>query len=115
MGSGHRHNTNSQKGNPQPSPNYGGGHTGCGKYRHGGIYSHGFRLKKRSHREFMEGKRVEYIGSHKDFIRSAYFKPFGTVVSRDVGGMQRAPRSMIRVKFEDGRQTYIYKKCLILC
>ena len=114
MGAGGRYNTNSQKGNPQPSPNHGGGHTGCGKYRHGGIYSHGFRLKRRSHLEFKEGKRVEYIGSHKDFIRSANFKPFGTVVHKK-GEIHRTPRSMIRVEFEDGRKTYIDKRCLILC
>tara|TARA_B110000285_G_C14576344_1_gene360146 strand:+ start:148 stop:468 length:321 start_codon:yes stop_codon:yes gene_type:complete len=106
MGAGGRHNTNKQKGNPQPSPNYGGGHTGCGKYRHGGVYSHGFRLKRRSHFDFQPDTKVEYIGSHKDFSGR------GTVLPRD----KKCPRSTIRVKMNNTSKTvYIHKNSLIIC
>ena len=108
MGAGGRYNTNSQKGNPQPSPNYGGGHTGNGKYRHGGVYSHGFRLKNRSHLEFLPNKKVEYIGSHKDFSGK------GTVMNNNPN--IKKSRSVIRVKMDNSNKiVYINKRCLFLC
>jgi hypothetical protein len=107
MGAGSRYNTNTQRGNPQPSPNCGGGHTGNGKYRHGGFYSHGFRLKRRSHLEFTPEKKVEYIGSHKDFEGT------GTVMSHKPG--INKSRSTIRVKMDNtSKIVYINKRCLIL-
>lgn len=107
MGAGGRYNTNSQKGNPQPSPNHGGGHTGCGKYRHGGFYSHGFRLKRRSHLEFTVGSTVEYIGSHKDFSGKGKVMPRNANIKK--------PRSVVRVKMDNTDNiVYIHKRCLLL-
>ena len=78
MGAGGRYNTNSQKGNPQPSPNHGGGQ----------MEDFMVRLKRRSHLEFLPNKKVEYIGSHKDFSGK------GTVMSNNPD--IRKPRTFIR-------------------
>ena len=106
MGAGSKFNNNSQKGNPQPSPNYAGGHTGSGKYQHGGIYSHGFRFKRRSHLEFKPDTKVEYIGCHKDFSGT------GSVMNR----VRKCPRSTILVKMNNtDKIVYIHKNNLIIC
>ena len=105
MGAGQRYNNNTQKGNPQQSPNYGGNHTGSGKYRHGGIYSHGFRNQFNSHMNFTPGTRIEYIGSHKDFTGK------GPVLSKN----NKCPRSTIRVQMDkDNKIVYIHKNCLFI-
>ena len=60
--------------------NHGGLHTGTGKYQHGGVYStNGFRKKTVPHRKFTVGKRVAFIGRHKDFqgLNSNGFDKFG--------------------------------------
>jgi len=83
--------------------NYGGLHTGTGKFQRGGVYStNGLRFPRISHQDFTVGKEVRYIGKHKDFIGLR-----GKVIS---GGVKRA-RSIIRVQFTD-KISYLNKKSL---
>ena len=90
--------------------NFGGLHTGTGKYQNGGPYANnGYRKKLVSNREFREGRKVAYVGTHKDFS--------GTVgqgcIASKLGDKQKTPRSLIKVKLEDGRRTYFHKNSLI--
>lgn len=90
--------------------NFGGLHTGTGKYQNGGPYANnGYRHKLIPNREFSEGKRVAYVGSHKDFYGS---KGDGIIVSKS-GDKQRTARSLVKVRLEDGRRTYFHKKSLV--
>lgn len=83
--------------------NYGGLHTGTGKYQRGGVYSvDGMRFPRVPSRDFKEGLQVRYVGKHKDFIGKR-----GTIIK---GGMKR-PRSVIRVKLSD-KIAYFNKKSL---
>ena len=89
--------------------NFGGLHTGTGKYQNGGPYANnGYRSKLIPHREFYEGRKVAYIGTHKDFNGS---KGEGTIISKS-GDTQRTPRSLIKVQLEGGRRTYFHKNSL---
>ena len=99
MGAGNRYSVNRQHGNSQQSPNYGGEHTGSGKYRNGGIYSQGFRLKNHSHREFTAGRNVKYIGSHKNFN--------GSAVVLEKKKNINCPRTTIRIKMNN-TNTIVY-------
>jgi hypothetical protein len=90
--------------------NHGGLHTGTGKYQHGGVYStNGFRKKTVPHREFTLGKRVAYIGRHKDFQG---IDGEGAIISK-VGDIMKTSRSIIKVQHEDGRNTYFRKEQLV--
>ena len=83
--------------------NYGGLHTGTGKYQRGGVYSvNGMRFPRIPSRDFKEGLQVRYIGKHKDFIGKR-----GTIIK---GGMKRS-RSVIRVQLSD-KVVYFNKKSL---
>ena len=83
--------------------NYGGLHTGTGKYQRGGVYStDGLRFQRIPHKDFTVGKMVRYVGKHKDFVGLR-----GTVID---GGVKRA-RSIIRVQFKD-KIGYLNKKSL---
>ena len=105
MGGGSRYSVNRQHGNSQQSPNYGGEHTGGGNYRKGGIYTHGVRYKEHSHRKFMPGMTVKYIGNHKDFS--------GNGIILDKKENINCPRSTIRLKMiNDNKIVYIHKKNL---
>jgi len=86
--------------------NFGGLHTGTGKYQKGGVYSaNGERFKSSPNREFTEGIKVAYTGTHKDFIHEE-----GLVVSK-VGDKSRSGRSFIKVKLEN-QNVYIHKNNL---
>jgi len=114
MGAGGRYNTNTQKGNAQPSPNHGGGHTGCGKYQHGGVYSlNGKRYQKRTHRDYTEGKKVYYM-KHSKFNHKN--KGFGeAVVLSKKNDTIRVPRSMIRIQFKNNdSKVYVHKDSLLI-
>ena len=83
--------------------NYGGLHTGTGKYQRGGVYSTDeVRFPRIPHKDFEVGKMVRYVGKHKDFVGLR-----GTVIN---GGVKRA-RSIIRVQFKD-KIGYLNKKSL---
>ena len=83
--------------------NYGGLHTGTGKYQKGGVYStNGKRYIRVPTRDFVEGLTVRYVGTHKDFLREE-----GSIRS---GGTKR-PRSIIRVQFQD-KIAYLHKNSL---
>mgnify|MGYP001267846036 CR=1 FL=1 len=83
--------------------NYGGLHTGTGKFQRGGVYStNGKRYPRVPTRDFEEGLTVRYVGKHKDFIREE-----GTIMK---GGVKRS-RSIIRVNFTD-KIAYIHKNSL---
>ena len=87
--------------------NYGGLHTGTGKYQKGGVYSaNGERFQRISHSKFTVGKEVSYVGTHKDFIRSS-----GKVIDKK-GDKNRSSRSTIKVQLNDGRKTYFHKNNL---
>ena len=84
--------------------NFGGLHTGNGKYQKGGVYSaNGQRFRKIPHHEFIEGKEVSYVGCHKDFIRCT-----GKVLDKKNDTI-RSSRSTIKVELNDGRKTYFHK------
>lgn len=105
MGAGSRYNTNSQRGNPQPASNYGGGHTGNGKYRNGGIYSQGFRFKPHPNSRFTPDTQVKYIGSHKDF------RGMGKVLERN----NKTSRSFICIQMNENKKiVYIHKNNLMI-
>ena len=90
--------------------NFGGLHTRTGKYQNGGPYANnGYRHKLISNREFSEGRKVAYVGSHKDFLGS---KGEGFIVSKS-GDTQRTARSLVKVRLEDGRRTYFHKNSLV--
>ena len=83
--------------------NYGGLHTGTGKFQRGGVYSRdGMRFQRIPHRDFKENLVVRYVGKHKDFIGKR-----GHIIT---GGVKRA-RSVIRVQFSD-KTAYLHKKSL---
>ena len=84
--------------------NHGGLHTGDGKKRNGGVYSmNGYRQRRIPNREFSVGKKVAYVGSHKDFIREK-----GIIVTKDNDHF-KSSRSTMKVQLEDGRVVYFYK------
>tara|TARA_B100000674_G_scaffold82728_1_gene57322 strand:+ start:41 stop:346 length:306 start_codon:yes stop_codon:yes gene_type:complete len=90
--------------------NHGGLHTGTGKYQHGGVYStNGFRKKTVPHREFTVGRRVAYIGRHKDFQGQ---KGEGVLISKQ-GDKMKTSRSFLKVNLTDGRKTYFRKEQLV--
>ena len=68
------------------SKNFGGLHTGTGKYQNGGPYANnGYQKKSLSHSSFKEGDRVAYIGSNKRFLEvigHTKESSEGTVVSK---------------------------------
>jgi len=85
--------------------NFGGLHTGTGKYQKGGVYSsNGKRFKPFPNSKFEVGKEVAYIGSHKDY-RGEMGK--GVVVSKN-GDTIRSGRSIIKVKL--GNQNVYFHK-----
>jgi len=89
--------------------NYGGLHTGTGKYQTGGVYSHnGQRYKRVPTRDFTVGQNVHYIGSHTNFMGQS-----GKVITK-VGDYHRSSRSTIKVELGDGRYTYFHKNSLQL-
>ncbi len=88
--------------------NYGGMHTGTGKYQKGGVYSaNGERHRTIPNREFSAGKEVSYVGTHKDFIRTA-----GKILQKKRSSQYG--RSFIHVELKDGRKTYFHKDVLSL-
>ena len=90
--------------------NYGGLHTGTGKYQNGGVYSNdGYRKQVHKSSEFTVGKRVAYIGSHKNFRGSL---GEGQVLST-YGDKVKPPRSVIKVLLSDSRVTYFHKNSLV--
>ena len=83
--------------------NYGGLHTGTGKYQRCGVYSSdGIRFQRVPSKDFKEGLKVRFIGKHKDFAGKR-----GTII---LGGVKR-PRSIIRVQFSD-KIAYLHKKSI---
>jgi hypothetical protein len=83
--------------------NYGGLHTGTGKYQRGGVYSvNGMRFPRVPSRDFKENLVVRYVGKHKDFMGKR-----GHIIT---GGVRRA-RSIIRVQLSD-KIAYFNKKNL---
>ena len=87
--------------------NYGGLHTGTGKYQKGGVYSsNGQRFQKIPNYKFEEDRMVRYIGTHKDFIHGK-----GKIVSK-VGDKHKSGRSFIKVQLEDGPIVYFHKNNL---
>ena len=89
------------------SKNYGGLHTGTGKYQKGGVYSsNGQRFRKIPNYEFEKDRLVKYIGTHKDFINEK-----GKVVSK-VGDKQKSGRSIIKVKLGNEKIVYFHKNNL---
>jgi hypothetical protein len=83
--------------------NYGGLHTGTGKYQKGGVYSaNGKRYPRVPSRDFKEGLMVRYVGTHKDFKGQR-----GNIIT---SGAKRS-RSIIRVRLPD-RIAYIHKNSL---
>ena len=63
--------------------NFGGLHTGTGKYQHSGVYGcNGYRHKNVSHKLFVPGSEVTYMGNHtnKRYVPSGCQ---GTVVSKN--------------------------------
>ena len=88
--------------------NFGGLHTGTGKYQNSGPYSNnGIRKTIHPTREYIVGKSVAYTGSHKDFYSSQ-----GLIISKR-GDVQKTGRSLIKVLLEDGRKTYFHKDGLV--
>lgn len=91
--------------------NFGGLHTGTGKYQNGGPYANnGYRHKIPPNHEFKEGRRVSYIGTHKDFRE---LRGEGIVLSKSKDKTHKPGRSLIRVKLDDGRITYFHKNVLV--
>lgn len=87
--------------------NFGGLHTGTGKYQKGGPYSmDGQRFRKIPNYKFEEDRLVKYIGTHKDFRRKS-----GKIASK-VGDKHRSGRSFIKVKLDDGPIVYFHKNNL---
>jgi hypothetical protein len=87
--------------------NFGGLHTGIGKYQKGGVYSaNGQRFQKTPNRKFTEGKEVSYVGTHKDFIRCS-----GKIIDKKNDTI-RSSRSTIKIELNDGRKTYFHKDSL---
>ena len=87
--------------------NYGGLHTGTGKYQKGGVYSsNGQRFRKIPNYKFEEDRFVKYIGTRKDFIHAK-----GRVVSK-VGDKQKSGRSIIKVQLDEGPIVYFHKNNL---
>ena len=90
--------------------NYGGLHTGTGKYQNGGEYSsNGYRKQVYKSSEFTVGRRVAYIGTKKDFRGSL---GEGQVLST-YGDKMKPPRSVIKVLLSDSRITYFHKNSLV--
>lgn len=91
------------------SKNYGGLHTGTGKYQKGGAYSNnGHRYKTLANHNFKQGTEVKYMGRHKDFVNKK-----GCVISKD-GDIHRSGRSIIKVELTNNRVCYIHKNNLQL-
>ena len=87
--------------------NFGGLHTGTGKYQKGGPYSmNGQRFKKIPNYRFEEGRLVKYIGTHKDFVNK-----WGKITSK-VGDKHSSSRSTIKVQLEEGPIVYFHKNNL---
>ena len=87
--------------------NYGGLHTGTGKYQKGGVYStNGQRYERLSHRRFKEGLKIAYVGCHKDFKGT-----YGEIINKK-NDTFRSSRSTIKVKLNDERITYFHKNSL---
>lgn len=97
------------------SKNFGGLHTGTGKYQNGGPYANnGYQKKRISHSSFKEGDRVAYIGSNKRFLEligHTKESSEGTVVSK-YGSRGKSSRSLIRILFKNGTVAYIHKTSL---
>ena len=97
------------------STNFGGLHTGTGKYQNGGPYANnGYQKKRISHSSFKEGDRVAYIGSNKRFLEligHTKESSEGTVVSK-YGSRGKSSRSLIRIIFKNGTVAYIHKTSL---
>ena len=97
------------------SKNFGGLHTGTGKYQNGGPYANnGYQKKRISHSSFKEGDRVAYIGSNKRFLEligHTKESSEGTVVSK-YGSRGKSSRSLIRIIFKNGTVAYIHKTSL---
>ena len=91
--------------------NFGGLHTGTGKYQTGGPYAHnGYRHKNVSHKEYKEGLDVLYLGNHKNvhYVPTGYS---GKVIKKRAKGI---PRTMIYVDFNKYGRRYVYKKNLYI-
>ena len=87
--------------------NFGGLHTGTGKYQKGGPYSmNGQRFKEIPNYKFEEDRLVKYIGTHKNFVRK-----FGRVISKK-GDIHSSSRSIIKVKLDNGPIVYFHKNNL---
>lgn len=87
--------------------NFGGLHTGTGKYQKGGPYSmDGQRFKRIPNYKFEINRLVKYIGTHKDFKNS-----FGRVISKK-NDKHKSGRSIIKVKLETGQNVYFHKNNL---
>lgn len=88
--------------------NFGGLHTGTGKYQKGGPYSmDGQRFKKISTHKFKVDRLVKYIGTHKNFVRK-----FGRIISKE-GDIHSSGRSIIKVKLDNGPVVYFHKNSLM--
>lgn len=88
--------------------NHGGLHTGTGKHQKAGVYSsNGRRYEKIPNKDFTIGVEVQYVGTHKDFIRVR-----GLVVSKD-GDSHRTSRSIVKVEHSD-KVTYFHKNNLLI-
>tara|TARA_Y100000591_G_C21614676_1_gene584690 strand:+ start:238 stop:777 length:540 start_codon:yes stop_codon:yes gene_type:complete len=100
------------------SKNFGGLHTGTGKYQNGGPYANnGYRMKRISHTSFKEGSKVAYLGSNKRLLEALgndKDASTGTVVSKNDSSVNKGPRSCIRVIFPNGTIAYIHKRSLSL-
>ncbi len=89
--------------------NYGGLHTGTGKYQKGGVYStNGLRHKKIPNNKFTDGTEVRYMGKHKDHVNVR-----GKVVSKK-DDTHKSGRSIIKVETNENKYTYFHKNNLEL-
>lgn len=87
--------------------NYGGLHTGTGKYQKGGVYStNGERYMVIPNHKFSDGVEVRYVGKHKDHINVK-----GKVVSKK-NDLHKSGRSFIKVQTKDNKYTYFHKNNL---
>ena len=92
--------------------NFGGLHTGTGKYNQAGPYAHnGYRHQTISHKYYKPGLDVLYLGNHKN----SAFVPHGShgvILEKDT--RTKVSRTMIRVDFKEYGIRYVYKKNLYL-
>jgi hypothetical protein len=88
--------------------NFGGLHTGTGKYNNSGIYANGgYRYQHVSHLTYKPGEKVIYLGSQRNV-------PYGTsgiIVKKD--RKDKVARSLVKIDFKEYGVCFVYKKNLL--